>query len=432
MTFDNVNTINCITNGKTQLLGVPQMVSGTGENQAAAVYQLLQEWNLLDKVAGMGFDTTSCNTGSRSGTCILLEQRLHRTILNLACRHHIYELLLKEIFSVYTKSSGPEVNLFGQFQKQWNSIDKSIYQTGWEHDEIRHILQDCRENILEFSYAKLKENINRHDFRELLELVIIYLGRSVPSFHFRKPGAFHHARWIAKAIYCLKIWMLRNQLPQLTKEEEHLLFNVSIFTVLVYIKPWFTASDAASAPRTDLETLQLLRSYHDNQVGQIVGRKLGKHLWYLSEELVGLSLFDENVGTATKRAIVASITQEDYEADEDPPKRVQIFNTALPSLDTFASPKTLYLLEHLGINDSFLQEDPEYWENNESFQEGKRRIHNIPVVNDVAERGVALIKQFNSHHTTKDDQLQYLLGVVEQHRKKFPTASKAVLTTGQQ
>ena len=37
MTFDNVNTINCITNGKTQLLGVPQMVSGTGENQAAAV-----------------------------------------------------------------------------------------------------------------------------------------------------------------------------------------------------------------------------------------------------------------------------------------------------------------------------------------------------------------------------------------------------------
>ena len=59
MTFDNVNTINCITNGKTQLLGVPQMVSGTGENHAATVYQLLQEWNLLDKVAGMGFDTTS-------------------------------------------------------------------------------------------------------------------------------------------------------------------------------------------------------------------------------------------------------------------------------------------------------------------------------------------------------------------------------------
>ena len=54
--------VTAISNGKTQFLGVPQMVSGTGENQAAAVYQLLQEWNLLDKVAGMGFDTTSCNT----------------------------------------------------------------------------------------------------------------------------------------------------------------------------------------------------------------------------------------------------------------------------------------------------------------------------------------------------------------------------------
>ena len=71
---------------------------------------------------------------------------------------------------------------------------------------------------------------------------------------------------------------VRNQLPPLTKKEQ-LLFNVSIFNIVVYINPWFTASDAPSTPRTDLETPQLLRLYHDNQVGQRVSRKLVKRLW---------------------------------------------------------------------------------------------------------------------------------------------------------
>ena len=34
----------------------------------------------------------------------------------------------------------------------------------------------------------------RCDYRELLELVIIYLGGSVPNFSFKLPGADHHAR----------------------------------------------------------------------------------------------------------------------------------------------------------------------------------------------------------------------------------------------
>src|SRR5208282_5687598 len=45
-------------------------------------------------------------------------------------------------------------------------------------------------------------------------------------------------------------------------------------------------------------------------------------------------------------------------------------------------------------------------------------VTKLPCVNDCAERGVALIEKFNS--TTKDEsQKQYLLQVVEQHRKTF-------------
>jgi len=51
-------------------------------------------------------------------------------------------------------------------------------------------------------------------------------------------------------------------------------------------------------------------------------------------------------------------------------------------------------------------------------------------VNDVAERGVALIQEFNNIITTDEEQKQMLLQVVETHRKKFPDAKKSTMSKG--
>lgn len=50
--------------GKSQLLGVPCLQSGTGKNQATAICQLIHEWKLKEKISGLCFDTTATNTGS--------------------------------------------------------------------------------------------------------------------------------------------------------------------------------------------------------------------------------------------------------------------------------------------------------------------------------------------------------------------------------
>jgi hypothetical protein len=42
------------------------------------------------------------------------------------------------------------------------------------------------------------------------------------------------------------------------------------------------------------------------------------------------------------------------------------------------------------------------------------------VVNDIAERGVALMEEYNKLHTTNEEQKQYLLLLVKQYRKKRP------------
>ena len=44
------------------------------------------------------FDTTSANSGWKSGAAVLLEERLHTKVFYLACRHHVYELIIKAVW----------------------------------------------------------------------------------------------------------------------------------------------------------------------------------------------------------------------------------------------------------------------------------------------------------------------------------------------
>ena len=211
------------------------------------------------------------------------------------------------------------------------------------------MLRPDRERILKFAESKLAQGNHRDDYKEFLEIAIVCLGGSLPGFNFKKPGAFHHARWMAKVLYCLKIWMLRGQLKHLTKGEESCVCDVSIFSILIYVEAGFSAPDAAAA-RTDLEMLRKLHSYHNDHIGRTARGKLQHHLWYVSEELVALSLFDEAVSALTKRAIVSAMIPEesgksDESADEDPPKHVTLKGSMTPPLESFATRKSVLLLK---------------------------------------------------------------------------------------
>jgi len=51
----------------------------------------------------------------------------------------------------------------------------------------------------------------------------------------------------------------------------------------------------------------------------------------------------------------------------------------------------------------------------------------IPVVNDPAERAIALKQQYNMSLTKNKEQGQFLLQIVYHHRKTYPSCSKATL-----
>jgi len=58
-----------------------------------------------------------------------------------------------------------------------------------------------------FISEQLQTNHSREDYYELLSLAALMIGLDI-KVNIRKPGALHRARWMAKAIYSLKIELL--------------------------------------------------------------------------------------------------------------------------------------------------------------------------------------------------------------------------------
>lgn len=64
---------------------------------------------------------------------------------------------------------------------------------------------------------------------------------------------------------------------------------------LVCEKQWNEAVISNRAPLKDFDFLYSLETYHDKEVAQTATAVLKRHLWYLSEDVVGLNFFDDRI-----------------------------------------------------------------------------------------------------------------------------------------
>ena len=68
-----ISKLQHVQNMANQICGVQKLISSTGEVQATAVNQLLEDWGVQHLIRALCFDTTSTNTGRINGACPLLE-----------------------------------------------------------------------------------------------------------------------------------------------------------------------------------------------------------------------------------------------------------------------------------------------------------------------------------------------------------------------
>ncbi|KAG0718573.1 hypothetical protein GWK47_052182 [Chionoecetes opilio] len=199
------------------------------------------------------------------------------------------------------------------------------------------------------------------------------------------------------------------------------------FATEIYVLRWFESTVPSYAPANDLGFAKDILQYHDESIRKACFTTLSRHFWYLSEDLIGLSLFDSRLPVSDKQAIVQAILYD--EGAEEPAKRINLPSSQVPAatLPSFATKNSLRLFEALDIKTDFLSANPRKWQEEESYVEACRRIEGLRVVNDTAERGVALIQSFNLRLTKDEEQRQFLLQVVEAHRHQQPGISKASL-----
>jgi len=179
--------------GGSCLLGVPALPASTGEDQYNGVMKLLDEFSIKNKVGGLCFDTTSSITGIHKGALTRICNELGRTLLLLACKHHVTELRMVHFWETVTgeKTSGPDNPLF-------KALKNTFENPEYDYDPnkiVKFDWQATKETIIESSaadaltYCKayvFQKDIVRKDRKELAELVITYLSET--NLKIRKPG----------------------------------------------------------------------------------------------------------------------------------------------------------------------------------------------------------------------------------------------------
>ena len=185
--------------------------------------------------------------------------------------------------SGYTCSWSLDILTFKQFQTNWEFIDQSTYDIITSDEALTQSGSGVASQIIKFAKRQLEQFQPQDDYRELLKLTITFLG-GVPArgVSFRMPAELHRAKWMAKSIYSLKIWMLERQF-KLSKREQNGIADICLFTVKLYVTAWYQAPYALFAARLDLQLLKNIMEYKalNTAVADVALKKFLSHLWYL-------------------------------------------------------------------------------------------------------------------------------------------------------
>lgn len=205
--------------------------------------------------------------------------------------------------------------------------------------------------------------------------------------------------------------------------------DVNIFIAIVYIRYWYSCTFSVAAPMLDLKLIENLIDYRNINL-KLANKMLtvfGRHLWYLSESLVGLAFFDRSIDAKTKRLMITAL-EKNGDANKFRHANINILTVTVADLniESFITSRTLTFFESLFTKKpdeanhlDFLEIDPSRWEKNESYLRAEKVAKGMLVVNDAAERAVGLMTRFNEKLTNVETEKQMVLQVVEKHQKMF-------------
>ncbi|KAG8237590.1 hypothetical protein J437_LFUL003318 [Ladona fulva] len=163
---------------KVQLIAVPRLESSSGSRQAQAVWNVIVDWYLEDKVQ---FFVVMLRLQkhfiSMLPACFLTKSLIEVCLFLRQAKSFVHELVLKNAFEVKISqaTTNPDIPLFKKFRDNWKSDDPDKIQYYKESLALHRTISEI-DNLLELYGTELTKEIARDDFRELIELSVICLG----------------------------------------------------------------------------------------------------------------------------------------------------------------------------------------------------------------------------------------------------------------
>ena len=148
-----------------------KLEQASGKAQAEATFEVLDLWELIDNVTSLVLDTTASNSGWRCGAAKLLEGLMGKRLFYHACRHHIYELVIKSVYQQIfgSATTGPENVLFKEFKSAWSSIDTTQDIQTLELDPSYKWLEQRAKEVTE----ELTQLLSREQERERINRIVL-------------------------------------------------------------------------------------------------------------------------------------------------------------------------------------------------------------------------------------------------------------------
>ena len=211
------------------------------------------------------------------------------------------------------------------------------------------------------------------------------------------PGAFHHARFMGKSLYLLKIFLLRHVFP-LTPLEQTRIKRLVAFVVRIYARYFLSAPLALAAPRHDITLWYDLQTYlqFDQDIARAAITSVRRHLWYLCPQLVVLALFDSFTSIQEKQAMARALlnTRRPRQFNLGKPGQPGFNPVAAhlqgnqPLLGAFVTEQSWLLFSLIESQAEWLHDDPNTWLDNDDYFRCQALCQDMEVVNDAAERAV--------------------------------------------
>ena len=312
----------------------------------------------------------------------------------------------------------------------WSSLDL----TSLSPPQIPAVYRRDVPTVLSFICSCLKpENADllpRGDYKEFLALAKIFLGGEVErkngiTYTIQRPGADSHARWMSKAIYTLKLTLLLHQFPNIPWYRKKKLEKMSLFIIFVYLQSWFTSYLLYSAASSDLDLYKRLEKFAKihKKLSTVGAKVLQRHTWYLSEELIPISLFDPNLPDVVTD--VDSIAQKisrlpDGDLPIEKPTLPRIGKTSV--ITDFVGPRSTVLFKLIDVPHSILSQPD--WRHQPGVIRVREALQNQSTTYDSCERALSLATSFSGKITKDKSQYQDLVLLAESHRKKYKLEKK--------